>query len=131
MRALLRNHGSRYAQVLRSQELHDDVGARIPGTTTLLAEIRHAIENEMAMKLEDVVIRRTELAAGSHPGRRALEVAARKMAQHLQWSDSRVRDELTATERTLARHLARANAPAAAEPELELVHGAMFADSRL
>jgi glycerol-3-phosphate dehydrogenase len=131
MRALLRNHGTRYAQVLRSQESHDDIGAHIADTTTLLAEIRHAIENEMAMKLEDVVMRRTELAAGSHPGRRALEVTARRMAQHLQWSDSRVRDELTATERTLARHLARANAPAAAAPEDERAHGAMFANARL
>jgi len=131
MRALLRNHGARYARVLRSQESDDDIGARIPDTTTLVAEIHYAIENEMAMKLEDVVMRRTELAAGSHPGRRALEVTARKMAQHLQWSDSRVRDELTATERTLARHLARANAPAAAAPADELAHGAMFANSRL
>jgi glycerol-3-phosphate dehydrogenase len=131
MRALLRNHGTRYARVLRSQESHDDIGARIPDTTTLVAEIHYAIENEMAMKLEDVVMRRTELAAGSHPGRRALEVTARKMAQHLQWSDSRVRDELTATERTLARHLARANAPAAAAPADELAHGAMFANSRI
>ena len=90
-----------------AQDSHDDVGACIPDTTTLLAEIRHAIEHEMAVKLEDVVMRRTELAAGSHPGRRALEAAAMEMAQHLRWSDSRVREELTATERTLARHLAR------------------------
>ena len=83
------------------------IGACIPDTTTLFAEIRHAIEHEMAMKLEDVVMRRTELAAGSHPGRRALEAAAMEMAKHLRWSDSRMREELSATERTLARHLAR------------------------
>ena len=82
------------------------------------------------MKLEDVVMRRTELAAGSHPGRRAIEAAAKKMAQHLQWSDSRLRDELTATERTLARHLARAKAPTVCELVDEFVHGAMFANSR-
>jgi glycerol-3-phosphate dehydrogenase len=131
MRALLRNHGTRYVQVLRSDELHGSAGAVIPHTTTLLAEIRHAIEHEMAVKLEDVVMRRTELAAGSHPGRRALEVAARRMAQHLHWSDNRMREELTATERTLERHLARAFAPAARELEGELTHGAMLANSRL
>ena len=118
MRALLRNHGTRYAQVLRSRESHDDSGARIPDTNTLLAEIHHAIEDEMAVKLEDVVMRRTELAAGSHPGRQALEAAAVEMAQHLQWSDSRMREELTATERTLARHLARAPAACACTSRL-------------
>lgn len=120
MRALLRNHGTRYAGVLRRCNAPADLGARIPDTTTLLAEIRHAVAEEMAMKLEDVVMRRTELAAGSHPGRRALEAAAREMAQHLQWSDDRVREEIADTERTLQRHLARvtstlaAGAPAAA-----------------
>ena len=123
MRALLRNHGTRYAQVLRSTQSDSGSGARIPDSTTLLAEISHATEQEMAMKLEDVVMRRTELAAGSHPGRRALEAAAMQMAQDLKWSDSRMREELSATERTLARHLARA-------PASHASHGAMLANSR-
>jgi len=128
LRALLRNHGARYAQVLRGDA---DAGACIGETTTLRAEIRHAIEDEMAVKLEDVVMRRTELAAGSHPGRRALEATAMMMAQHLQWSDSRMREELTALERTLARHLARAPAEAASAPQIVRArHGAMLANSR-
>ncbi len=135
MSALLRNHGTRYAQVLRSHNQHEAVGACIPDTTTLFAEIRHAIEHEMAVKLEDVVMRRTELAAGSHPGRRALEAAAMDMAQHLRWSDSRMREELAATERTLARHLARVpSTPAARTTDgvrvMRHEHGAMLANSR-
>ena len=134
MRALLRNHGARYAQVLRTQDRHEDIAACIPDTTTLLAEIRHAIKDEMAVKLEDVVMRRTELAAGSHPGRRALEAAAMEMAQHLRWSESRMREELTTTERTLARHLARVPAARASRIDdirtLRPAHGAMLANSR-
>ena len=135
MRALLRNHGTRYAQVLRTQDRHEDIGACIPDTTTLLAEIRHAMEHEMAVKLEDVVMRRTELAAGSHPGRRALEAAAMEMAQHLRWSDGRMREELTATERTLARHLARVPSALAVRTAdgvraARHGHGAMLANSR-
>jgi glycerol-3-phosphate dehydrogenase len=135
MRALLRNHGARYAQVLRTQDRHEVVGACIPDTTTLLAEVRHAVEHEMAMKLEDIVMRRTELAAGSHPGRRALEAAAMEMAQHLRWSDGRMREELSATERTLARHLARLpSKPAVRTTDgvrtARYGHGAMLANSR-
>jgi glycerol-3-phosphate dehydrogenase len=131
LHALLRNHGTRYAQVLRGNEAHEEVGACIGETTTLRAEIRHAIEHEMAVKLEDVVMRRTELGAGSHPGRRALEATAMAMAQHLHWSDSRMREELTAMERTLARHLARAPVePALAPQTVRVRHGAMLAASR-
>lgn len=132
LRALLRNHGTRYAQVLRSHDSGADSGAHIPGTATLLAEIRHAMEHEMAMKLEDVVMRRTELAAGSHPGRRALEATAMEMGRHLQWSDNRMREELSATERTLARHLARVTSAtaAAASDAAHTAHGAMLANSR-
>jgi glycerol-3-phosphate dehydrogenase len=126
MRALLRNHGTRYSRVVQRCSASADLGARIPDTTTLLAEIRHAVAEEMAVKLEDVVMRRTELAAGSHPGRRALEVAAREMARHLQWADDRVREEIADTERTLQRHLARATADFAATPPAA-EHGAMLA----
>ena len=126
MRALLRNHGTHYAHVLRGRDAHT-----VPDTSTLFAEIRHAIDQEMAMKLEDVVMRRTELAAGSHPGRRALEAAVMEMANYLRWSDSRMREELSATERTLARHLARANStPVSARTDVRAAHGAMLANSR-
>ncbi|HKU17128.1 MAG TPA: FAD-dependent oxidoreductase [Steroidobacteraceae bacterium] len=134
MRALLRNHGSRYMQVLRMQRTAADAhaGACIADSATLLAEIRYAMEQEMAVKLEDVVMRRTELAAGSHPGRHALEAAAMTMGQHLRWSDSRIREELSATERTLSRHLARVTSahltPAA--DAVPAAHGAMLANSR-
>jgi glycerol-3-phosphate dehydrogenase len=128
MRALVRNHGTRYAHVLRQQGPRADAAARIADTTTLLAEVRHALEYEMAMKLEDVVMRRTDLAAGSHPGRHALEAAAMEMARHLRWSDNRLREEVSATERTLARHLARVtSAPASAATEAVRPHGAPLA----
>jgi glycerol-3-phosphate dehydrogenase len=128
LRALLRNHGTRYAQVLRGRETEV-----APDTNTLLAEIRHAVDQEMAVKLEDVVMRRTELAAGSHPGRRALEAAAMEMAKHLRWSDSRMREELSATERTLARHLARTDAASSVSgrDDAPAAHGAMLANSRV
>ena len=127
LRTLLRNHGTRYAQVLRGRDPQV-----VAGSNTLVAEIRHAVDQEMAMKLEDVVMRRTELGAGSHPGRRTLEAAAMEMAKHLRWSDSRMRDELSATERTLARHLARADSasPLSAHDDARSAHGAMLANSR-
>jgi glycerol-3-phosphate dehydrogenase len=112
--ALLRNHGAEYWRVLDAAG-----GARttlVPGTTTLCAELWHAVGEEMAMHLEDVVMRRTDLAAGSHPGRAALETCAALMSERLAWSKRRTAEEIVSTERTLARHLAREDRPRRDEP---------------
>lgn len=102
--SLLRNHGAEYRQVLNAA--NGARAARVPGTTTLCAELWHTVEHEMAIHLEDVVMRRTEVAAGSHPGRAALRACAELIAERLAWSTQRINAEVAATERTLARHLA-------------------------
>jgi glycerol-3-phosphate dehydrogenase len=115
--SLLRNHGAEYWRVLDAAN-----GARsalVRGTTTLCAELWHAVGCEMAMHLEDVVMRRTDLAAGCHPGRAALEECAALMGERLAWSTRRTADEVAATERTLARHLARESRPASDESRSE------------
>jgi glycerol-3-phosphate dehydrogenase len=137
MRALVRNHGTCYAHVIRralgdvsAKNVH--AGATIPGTATLLAEVQYAVDEEMAMKLEDIVMRRTDLAAGCNPGRAALETAAREMARRLRWSQRRQQEEIAATERTLARHLARpgrSQATLTHELEPALLHGPPLAES--
>ncbi|HSH68100.1 MAG TPA: glycerol-3-phosphate dehydrogenase C-terminal domain-containing protein, partial [Bacteroidia bacterium] len=63
--------------------------ALVPGTTTLCAELWHTVEQEMAIHLEDVVMRRTDLAAGSHPGRAVLHTCAALMGERLAWSTQR------------------------------------------
>jgi glycerol-3-phosphate dehydrogenase len=130
LQGLLRNYGTAYERVLERRDSAADIAANIPDTSTLLAEIRHAVEHEMAVKLDDLVMRRTEMAAGSHPGQRALATAALEMARHLRWSQARTREELAATERTLARHLARVtSAFSVAATMPKPAHGAMLATS--
>lgn len=109
---LLRNHGSEYLRVLQRTA---DGGARtVPGTATLLAEIRHAVQVEMAVHLEDVVLRRTDMAVGHHPGSAALKVAAAEMARLSGWSPQRALEEIERTEQALSWHLARSDASASA-----------------
>jgi len=66
----------------------------LPGSDTLRAEVVHAVRAEMAVKLEDVVFRRTDLGTAGHPGSEALDGAAELMAAELGWDDSRRRNEL-------------------------------------
>ena len=133
LNGLLRNHGTEYRHVIG--ELDDAANAPLSlvrGTTTLHAEIEYAIEHEMAMRLEDVVMRRTDIAAGRHPGRDALYAAADTMAQRLGWSQARTNEEVEWTERTLARHLARDLGAAVSATGRPVGNGAMLAkESRM
>jgi glycerol-3-phosphate dehydrogenase len=58
--------------------------------------IRHAIDEEMAHTLIDVVVRRTGLGGLGYPGDAAAGAAAGRMQQLLGWSDERVQSEVTA-----------------------------------
>lgn len=118
LQALLRNHGTEYRAVL--QDAGSSTVVNVPGTRTLTAEIRYAVSQEMAVHLDDVVMRRTDLAAGGHPGRTALLATAAEIGRQLSWSAERLHQEIAATERNLQRHLARDSTPSAALSNTDL-----------
>jgi hypothetical protein len=72
------------------------------------------VSHEMAVHLDDVVMRRTDLAAGSHPGRAALLATAAEMGRLLSWSAERLHQEIATTEHTLQQHLAHDSSSTAA-----------------
>lgn len=102
--ALLRNHGTDYGDVLGIAERDAAESARVAGTDTILAEVTHAVRNEMAQKLDDVVLRRTDLGSGSHPGAAALRTVGERMRSLLGWDAERLAQEVAATEAVLAHH---------------------------
>jgi glycerol-3-phosphate dehydrogenase len=54
---------------------------------------RHAVREEMAIRLSDVVLRRTDLGTGGPPSPADLEAAARAMAEALAWDEAKLRAE--------------------------------------
>ncbi len=62
------------------------------------AEILYAARKEMAVKLGDAVIRRTEAGAAGHPGSDALERAGAIMARAHEWDEWRMRNEIAEVE---------------------------------
>jgi glycerol-3-phosphate dehydrogenase len=62
------------------------------------AEILYAARVEMAVKLGDAVIRRTEAGAAGHPGADALARAAAIMARVLEWDEWRTQNEIAEVE---------------------------------
>jgi glycerol-3-phosphate dehydrogenase len=103
--AWLRNHGTGYR--LLSQLAQAPAQALPLGTTdTVMAELTHAVEHEMAVHLQDVILRRTDMGSGAHPGPLAIEQAAAGMQNLMGWSDERRRAEIADTEQSLRRHRA-------------------------
>ena len=111
LEAWLRNHGTDYrslAELTRSPAQAQRLGS----SDTVMAELTHAVEQEMAVHLQDVILRRTNLGSGAHPGTAAIVQAAHAMQRLSGWPDDRREAEITDTERVLRRH--RASVPASA-----------------
>jgi glycerol-3-phosphate dehydrogenase len=94
LQALSHNYGSGYPEVLKYARDKASLAEPIGTSRVLKAEIVHAVREEMALKLADVVFRRTDLATGAHPGEDALRVCATLMASELHWDSCRTQNEL-------------------------------------
>jgi glycerol-3-phosphate dehydrogenase len=92
--ALLQNHGSAYGRVFDLARRDGALAGALPGSDTLRAEIVHAARAEMAVRLDDAVMRRTDLGTAGHPGDAALEASADLMAAELGWNAARRSEEL-------------------------------------
>ena len=92
---LLYNYGSQYTEVLKyideSPGLKEVMDSSSP---VMKAEVVHGVREEMAMKLSDVVFRRTELGSAGSPGEVALKNCAEIMARELDWDQARIQREL-------------------------------------
>ncbi len=90
MWALGHNYGSEYQEVLKLFQENPLWKETVDNSIVLKAEIIHAVRNEMALKLGDVVFRRTDLATGEYPGDSAIRMCADLMGSELGWDEKRV-----------------------------------------
>ncbi len=102
--ALIHNYGSEYQGVLKYIDGNPEMARRLGNTAVLKAEVVHAVREEMAGKIGDVLFRRTDLGTGGDPGEDAVQACARVMASELAWDDSRVREELREAAREFTLH---------------------------
>jgi len=90
------NYGNETEQVLvRAENSNGRATGRIDSRAIMFAEVRHALSEEMAVKLTDVVMRRTDLGSHQRPSEIELSDIADQMASVLQWSENRCVSELT------------------------------------
>jgi glycerol-3-phosphate dehydrogenase len=106
-RHLLENYGSTAREVLAYVRADPSLGAELAaGSPVIGAEVVFGVEREMAQQLDDVVFRRTELAAGGHPGPEALRRCAELMGSVLHWGQERREAEIGRTEASLRQSVA-------------------------
>jgi glycerol-3-phosphate dehydrogenase len=91
VRHLVYNYGTAYADVLPYMPAHCSGEA---WKAVRAAEVLHGIEHEMAQKLTDIVLRRTDLGTAGHPGNEQLWHCARVMGEKLGWDQTRIRQEV-------------------------------------
>jgi glycerol-3-phosphate dehydrogenase len=104
-RHLVMSYGSESAAVLNLVDRDRGLGGPIvPGRPELWAEVGHAVEREMAVRLADVLVRRLHLFYEDRGhGADAAPTVAAKMGELLNWDAVRVAEELAAYREQIER----------------------------
>jgi glycerol-3-phosphate dehydrogenase len=105
IRRLVYNYGSEYGRILELMEKSSTArpDERHAEERLLEAEITYAVQNEMACKLSDVILRRTEIGSAGHPGERVLQYCAGVMARVCEWNETEKNTNLCEVEEYYAK----------------------------
>ena len=92
---LIYNYGSKHSQVIKRIRQDKKLSTLIPGSKEVLkAEVIHAVQEEMAIKLSDVILRRTDLGTIVEPDESILTTCGSLMAAGLGWNHQRIQREI-------------------------------------
>jgi glycerol-3-phosphate dehydrogenase len=97
LKHLAHMHGARLPLLLRGAKLTDLMP--LGPSHDVPAQISFAITEEMALTLEDVVMRRTSLGQFGRPAPAVLEQVSAMMAERLGWSEDKRRAEIASLDR--------------------------------
>ncbi len=93
LRYLARNYGTEAHEVLALAEKDEKLFERLTPDGEIAAEIVYAVRSEMALTLEDVLLRRTGFGTLGLPADHVLNRTLELTARELGWDESRQRDE--------------------------------------
>ena len=99
LRRLALTYGTGYDAVLQLLCERPDLAHPLGRTCPVSgAEIVHAVRRESAVRLSDVLVRRTEAGSAGHPGNDAVERAAAIVSRELGWDEWQRRNEIAEVE---------------------------------
>ena len=92
---LVYTYGSECQNLVQNVIRQPDLARRIDQPSPVsVAEVQHAVQQEMALTLADVIRRRTELGATGLPSISALQKCAELVSCQFQWSSKRQQQEI-------------------------------------
>jgi glycerol-3-phosphate dehydrogenase len=104
----VQNYGTCGRRIIALGEQESALRQCLPGSCVSHAEIVYAMREEMAERMTDVVLRRTDLGSAGHPGTAALDELQDLMRSIGGWSAERTAAERAAVDRHFERYLAPA-----------------------
>jgi glycerol-3-phosphate dehydrogenase len=97
MRTLVETYGRNYSRVLElGRKLPDGFERLCPSNPEIVAQLHHAVREELAVSLQDVLLRRTGIGQSRCQGLDCAEPIAARMAELGGWSRRRLDAELEA-----------------------------------
>jgi len=91
---LARNYGTEYKDILKLALEDKTLAEQLNADGEIMAQVVYAIQNEMALTLPDIVMRRTGIGTLGNPGESVLRKVAVKAASMLSWSSERMEKEI-------------------------------------
>ncbi len=106
LEALVATYGRGYSRILDlATKLPDGAERLCPQNPEIVAQLHHAVTDEMAVSLQDVLLRRTGIGQSRCQGRNCAAAIGVRMAELLGWSPRRLDAELDAYHQHVARSL--------------------------
>ena len=99
---LARLYGTRVREVLALGQNRPELRTALSESGDIGAQVLHAVSEEMAMTLEDVVMRRTGMGGLGNPDEAGINRAADLMAGELGWNEMRKAKEIASIARNFA-----------------------------
>ncbi|MBI4609697.1 MAG: glycerol-3-phosphate dehydrogenase/oxidase [Candidatus Rokubacteria bacterium] len=101
---LVETYGRGYPRVLElARKLADGAERLCPQNREIVAQLHHAVSEELAVSLQDFLLRRTEIGLSPCQGLDCAEAIGRRMGELLGWSPRRLEAELAAYHETIER----------------------------
>lgn len=94
LRSMLHHYGTGMDKIIEDAAGKPDLLTPIGDSSVIGAQAVHAVRNEMAQNLADIVFRRTDLATGSYPGEVALKEIAATIGPMLGWDEATISSEI-------------------------------------
>ena len=106
LQMLVESYGRGYGRILDlARKVPDGMERLCPQNPDLVAQLHHAVSEEMAVSLQDVLLRRTGIGQSRCQGRDCAESIGTRMAELLGWSSRRLDAELGAYRQYVERSL--------------------------